>query len=69
MTIQTEGLIFKSLGWSIRYFMILQENYFGSFTHFTTIHEYLARREDGRVGDPVVEKYRPGSVSGPPYSS
>ncbi|VDB95270.1 unnamed protein product [Peniophora sp. CBMAI 1063] len=57
----TEGLIFKSLGWSIRYFMILQENYFGSFTHFSTIHEYLARRESGRIGDPVVDKYRPGS--------
>ncbi|KZV70698.1 hypothetical protein PENSPDRAFT_752360 [Peniophora sp. CONT] len=57
----TEGLIFKALGWSIRYFMILQENYFGSFTHFTTIHEYLDRRDAGHVGDPVVEKYREGS--------
>ncbi|KAI0035556.1 hypothetical protein K488DRAFT_82999 [Vararia minispora EC-137] len=55
-------VIFMCLGWSIRYFMIFQENYFGSFTHFSTIHEYLDRRKTGRpVGDPVLEKHRPGS--------
>ena len=44
--------------------MILRENYFGSFTHFSTLEEYLQKRERGLpVGDPIIEQYRPGSVS------
>jgi hypothetical protein len=59
-----KDVVFVALGWAVRSFMVFQENYFGSFTHFSTIHEYLDRREHGRsVGDPVLEKYRPGSVS------
>jgi hypothetical protein len=39
--------------------MILQQNYFGSYTHFQT-----GERLDDQVGhgDPVEEKYRPGHV-------
>ncbi|KAI0051792.1 hypothetical protein FA95DRAFT_1675579 [Auriscalpium vulgare] len=53
-------VVFKCLGWSIRYFMILRDNYFGAFTHFSTLREYLENREKGLVGDPIIEKYRPG---------
>ncbi|THU95661.1 hypothetical protein K435DRAFT_829044 [Dendrothele bispora CBS 962.96] len=52
---------FKALGWSIRYFMILKDNYFGSFTHFSTLYEYLDKRKKGDPpGDPIDFKYREG---------
>ncbi|GLB37483.1 putative fermentation associated protein [Lyophyllum shimeji] len=52
---------FKNLGWSIRYSMVLRENYLGSFTHFSTLYEYLDRRKRNQpLGDPLFSKYRPG---------
>lgn len=53
----------KTLGWAIRYFMVLRDNYFGSFTHFSTLTEYLEKRSRGEVGDPVEKKWRPEKVS------
>ncbi|KAF8664381.1 hypothetical protein AX16_000752 [Volvariella volvacea WC 439] len=53
-------LVFKAVGWSIRYFMILKDNYFGSFTHFSTLSEYLKNRKMKRIGDPIEAKYREG---------
>ncbi|KAI0300988.1 hypothetical protein B0F90DRAFT_1720731 [Multifurca ochricompacta] len=52
---------FKCLAWSIRHFMIFQQNYFGTFTHFSTLREYLQKREQGQVGDPIDMKHRPGA--------
>ncbi|KAF5386043.1 hypothetical protein D9615_002215 [Tricholomella constricta] len=52
---------FKELGWAIRYFMVLRDNYLGSFTHFSTLYEYLERRKRKQpLGDPILSKYRPG---------
>ncbi|KAK0212569.1 hypothetical protein DFS33DRAFT_1370154 [Desarmillaria ectypa] len=52
---------YKVVGWSIRYFMIIKDNYFGSFTHFSTLYEYLERKGRGLPpGDPVMDKYRKG---------
>jgi hypothetical protein len=60
---QAREIAFKPLGWSIRYLMVLRDNYFGSFTQFSTLDEYLSKRRRGLpVGDPIVEKYRPGKV-------
>lgn len=43
--------------------MILKDNYFGSFTHFVTLYEYLEKIRNNRSpGDPVEEKYREGKV-------
>ncbi|KIJ61338.1 hypothetical protein HYDPIDRAFT_177084 [Hydnomerulius pinastri MD-312] len=53
------GVTFKMLGWVIRYFMVLRDNYFGSFTHFSTLTEYLEKRNRGEVGDPIEKKWRP----------
>ncbi|KAI0288543.1 hypothetical protein BC826DRAFT_1107677 [Russula brevipes] len=53
-------VIFKCLAWSIRHFMIFQQNYFGNFTHFSTLREYLQKRNHGQIGDPIDLKYRPG---------
>ncbi|KAL5523541.1 hypothetical protein ACEPAG_7714 [Sanghuangporus baumii] len=51
----------KLVGWLIRHFMVLRENYFGSFTQYSTTREYLSKRENGiPVGDPLDLKYRPG---------
>ncbi|KAH7888759.1 hypothetical protein F5I97DRAFT_2055646 [Phlebopus sp. FC_14] len=50
---------FKTLGWVIRYFMVLRDNYLGSFTQFSTLTEYLDKRRRDEVGDPVEKKYRP----------
>ncbi|KAH9985984.1 hypothetical protein BJV74DRAFT_946145 [Russula compacta] len=52
--------IFKCLAWSIRHFMIFQQNYFGNFTHFSTLREYLQKHSHGQIGDPIDMKYRPG---------
>ncbi|KAE9411411.1 hypothetical protein BT96DRAFT_961320 [Gymnopus androsaceus JB14] len=62
LTMKVRNILFKSLGWSIRYFMILRENYLGSFTHFSTLYEYLDKRKRGvPLGDPVLQKFRPGT--------
>ncbi|KAH7874742.1 uncharacterized protein C8R40DRAFT_1171340 [Lentinula edodes] len=54
LTMKVRDIIFKSLGWSIRYFMILRDNYLGSFTHFSTLYEYLRKQKRGApLGDPV----------------
>ena len=42
--------------------MIFQQNYFGNFTHFSTLREYLQKRGQGQIGDPIDQKYRPGMV-------
>ena len=44
--------------------MILRNNYFGSFTHFSTLYEYLEKRKQKQpLGDPVDLQYREGGVS------
>ncbi|KAJ7497366.1 hypothetical protein FB451DRAFT_229194 [Mycena latifolia] len=61
LTLTVRDIAYKGLGWSIRYFMILQNNYFGSFTTFSTLFEYLEKRKKGLpVGDPVLQQYREG---------
>jgi len=42
--------------------MIFQQNYFGTFTNFSTLEEYLKKREKGQIGDPIDLKYRPEVV-------
>ena len=60
---QTRDVVYKMTGWTIRHFMILRNNYFGSFTHFSTLFEYLEKRKLGQpLGDPVDLQYREGSV-------
>lgn len=54
---------FKTLGWAIRYFMVMRDNYLGSFTNFSTLYEYLDKRKRNLpIGDPVELKYREGKV-------
>ncbi|KAH9083360.1 hypothetical protein EDB83DRAFT_2538792 [Lactarius deliciosus] len=53
-------VIFKCLAWSLRHLMIFQQNYFGTFTHFSTLGEYLQKRGEGQIGDPINLTYRPG---------
>lgn len=61
MPSQTSNTALKALGWAIRYFMILKDNYFGSFTHFSTLGEYLDNKKKNiPIGDPIQLKYRPG---------
>ncbi|THH30793.1 hypothetical protein EUX98_g3395 [Antrodiella citrinella] len=62
LSITAHDVVYKGCGYTIRHFMILRENYFGGFTHFSTLEEYLQKRERGRpVGDPVQLQYREGS--------
>ncbi|KAI8993910.1 hypothetical protein BD414DRAFT_436222, partial [Trametes punicea] len=54
-------VVYKAFGWTVRYFMILRDNYFGSFTHFSTLTEYLNKRKSGQpLGDPIHLQYREG---------
>lgn len=56
-------VVYKTTGWSIRHFMIMRNNYFGAFTHFSTLYEYLEKRKLGQpLGDLVDLQYREGSV-------
>lgn len=60
---KARNMAYIAVGWSIRHFMVLRDNYFGSFTHFSTLSEYLERRKKGLpIGDPILLKYREGSV-------
>ncbi|KAJ7579122.1 hypothetical protein C8J56DRAFT_337033 [Mycena floridula] len=64
LSFAASGISFKLLGWSIRYLMILRDNYLGSFTQFSTLYEYLEKRRKGLPqGDPVMQKYRPGKAN------
>ncbi|KAL1748805.1 hypothetical protein HDZ31DRAFT_59984 [Schizophyllum fasciatum] len=52
---------YKALGWTVRYFMVFKDNYFGSFTHYSTLAEFLEKQNAGEpLGDPVIKKYREG---------
>ena len=43
--------------------MIFQNNYFGAFTNYSTVAEYLTKRAKNQpIGDPVDLKYQPGKV-------
>ncbi|KZT72059.1 hypothetical protein DAEQUDRAFT_664662 [Daedalea quercina L-15889] len=54
-------IIYKAFGWTLRHFMVLRDNYFGSFTHFCTLSEYLEKRRKGQtITDPIELQYRPG---------
>ncbi|KAG1828967.1 hypothetical protein EV424DRAFT_1507935 [Suillus variegatus] len=61
LTVETSKVAYKALGWSVRYLMVLRDNYFGSFTHFSTLVEYLEKRSRfNLIGDPLEMKHRPG---------
>lgn len=56
-------MVLKSFGWVIRHFMVLRDNYFGSFTQFHTLYEYIQKKDRGMpISDPTELKYRPGKV-------
>ncbi|KAJ3575090.1 hypothetical protein NP233_g1335 [Leucocoprinus birnbaumii] len=58
---EATDLINLMLGWSIRYWMVLRDNYLGSFTNFSTLYEYIdKRKKDIPAGDPINLKYREG---------
>ncbi|KAF8630636.1 hypothetical protein AX15_002787 [Amanita polypyramis BW_CC] len=64
LKLTSRDVVYKALGWSIRYFMVLKDNYFGSFTHFSTLYEFLRGREEGLpFGDPIMLSYRPGKAN------
>lgn len=60
---QAKGVVLKAFGWVIRHLMVLRDNYFGSFTQFCTLFEYIQKKDRGLpIGDPTEFKYRPGKV-------
>lgn len=61
--LQAKNLVLKTFGWVIRHFMVLRDNYFGSFTQFYTLYEYIQKKDRGLpISDPTDLKYRPGKV-------
>ncbi|KLO15399.1 hypothetical protein SCHPADRAFT_995885 [Schizopora paradoxa] len=61
LDIKCEAPRVKLLGWVVRHFMVLRENYFGSFTQYTITREYLAKLASAAPpGDPFEMKYRKG---------
>ncbi|OCF34831.1 hypothetical protein I316_03376 [Kwoniella heveanensis BCC8398] len=64
LNLHLEGkqVIFKALGWVLRRLFCVKDNYFGGFTQFKTMQEYLEKfdHDPESVGDPIEEKYRPG---------
>ncbi|RDB25364.1 Protein CSF1 [Hypsizygus marmoreus] len=64
LRITLHDIALRLLGWSIRYCLVLRDNYLGSFTHFSTLYEYLDRRKRNLPpGDPIMSKYRPGKAN------
>jgi hypothetical protein len=61
--VKLDDFAYKAFGWTIRSGIVLRDNYFGGFTHFQTLSEYLAKlKRKSPVGDSVDLQYRPGSV-------
>lgn len=60
--LSAERVAFKALGWVVRRMFCVKDNYFGTFTQFSTMQEFLEKFDHSpdSVGDPIVEKYRPG---------
>jgi hypothetical protein len=70
LEMMTRDIVWMGYGWVIRHLMVLRDNYFGGFTHFSTLYEHLNKRRRGAPpGDPVHLQYRPGEVSNPSISS
>jgi hypothetical protein len=67
--LEAEGVAFLALGWVVRRIFCVKDNYFGEFTQFSTMQEFLEKFDHSpeAVGDPIVEKYRPGKVSCPAW--
>lgn len=65
LNVEAEKVAFKALGWAVRRIFCVKDNYFGNFTQFSTMQEYLEKFDHGpdSVGDPIMQKYRPGRVS------
>ena len=59
--VQLERTVFKIFGYIIRQMLSLKDVYFGMFTHFLTLEEYRHKTSLGLIGDPVQQKYRPGT--------
>ncbi|SGY18835.1 BQ5605_C014g07488 [Microbotryum silenes-dioicae] len=64
LDVACHDVVFKTLGWVVRYLFNLKDNYFGFFTHFVTPKDYRYRmQQEGAVqGDPLEQKWRPGQV-------
>ncbi|WVR03135.1 hypothetical protein IAU60_000125 [Kwoniella sp. DSM 27419] len=60
--LEGKNVVFKAMGWVLRRLFCVKDNYFGGFTQFRTMQEYLERfdHDPDSVADPVEEKYRPG---------
>lgn len=54
MDIEGRGLKLQLLGFLIRYFLVIRENYFGENLHFKTLEEWQ-KQGDREAGVPVVE--------------
>ncbi|KZS98640.1 hypothetical protein SISNIDRAFT_422603, partial [Sistotremastrum niveocremeum HHB9708] len=63
LNMETGGLTLTAFGWAIRRFMIIRDNYFGSFTNFSTLGEYIRKRAKGQTGDDTILKYREGQAN------
>lgn len=63
--LEAERVSFLALGWAVRRMFCVKDNYFGTFTQFSTMQEYLEKFDHSAdsVGDPIIQKYRPGKVS------
>ncbi|WWC57636.1 uncharacterized protein I303_100168 [Kwoniella dejecticola CBS 10117] len=60
--LEGKHVVFKALGWVLRRLFCVKDNYFGTFTQFRTMQEFLEKfdHDPESVGDPIEEKYRPG---------
>ncbi|WWD06286.1 hypothetical protein V865_004376 [Kwoniella europaea PYCC6329] len=60
--LEGKHVVFKAFGWVLRRLFCVKDNYFGTFTQFRTMQEYLEKfdHDPDSVGDPIEEKYRPG---------
>ncbi|KAH8828053.1 hypothetical protein DL96DRAFT_1601498 [Flagelloscypha sp. PMI_526] len=66
LVFSVQHVAYKALGWTIRHFMLFQANYFGSYTHYTTLTEFLKKvKTPGRrqtIGDPIDDRFPAGKI-------
>ncbi len=62
MVVQADSPRLKLFGWAIRRFLLVKDNYFGSYNSYKTTYEFMEgfNRTPREFGDAIEKRYRPG---------
>ncbi|RUS20577.1 hypothetical protein BC937DRAFT_94898 [Endogone sp. FLAS-F59071] len=67
MFLKGSGATFKLFGFTVRYLLILRENYFGPFMNFSTLEEYRRRREHPEEARDIARRQAEAKAPSDPF--